>query len=235
VIYGASLTAVLAASTHPQLPGFLHSIQPLLNHYGYLAVALIVLIESFGPPLPGEPIIIAASIYAGAGTLNIWGVFAVAYSAAVVGDNIGYAIGHFGGTRLVVKYGKYIGATEARYGKAEKFFVRYGGRIVIIARFIEGLRQLNGIIAGTTQMPWRRFFVCNAFGAALWVALWTIAGDQAGSHIDAVYNVGKYVAEAVIVALVIGIPVYVIRRRRRSDGPPDAPEAPEHEGAAAGR
>jgi membrane protein DedA with SNARE-associated domain len=226
---------LLAATAHPALPGFLHSIQPLLNHYGYLAVGLIVLIESFGPPLPGETIIIAASIYAGAGVLDIWGVFAVALAAAVIGDNIGYAIGHFGGRRLIERYGKYLGVTDERYAKAERFFVRFGGRIVIIARFIEGLRQLNGIIAGTTKMHWLRFFVCNAIGGLLWVTLWTVAGDQAGNHIETVYNVGKYVAEGLILALVIAVPIYLIRRRRRSGGPPDSPDAPESEQAALGR
>lgn len=220
---------------HPPLPGFLHSIEPLLNHYGYLAVALIVTIESFGPPLPGETIIIAAAIYAGAGSLNIWGVFFVAFIAAVVGDNIGYAIGHFGGTRLVVKYGKFVGATEERYAKAEKFFVRFGGRIVIVARFVEGLRQLNGIIAGTTKMPYRKFLVCNIFGSALWVAVWTIAGDQAGNHIQTIYNSGKYIAEGLIVLLIIAVPIYLVRRRRRSNRPPDAPDTPDHESAAVGR
>jgi membrane protein DedA with SNARE-associated domain len=226
---------LLASTQHPPLPGFLHSIEPLLNHYGYLAVTLIVLIESFGPPLPGETIIIAASIYAGAGTLNIFGVFGVAFAAAVVGDNIGYAIGHFGGRRLIERYGKYIGATEERYGKAEKFFVRYGGRIVIVARFIEGLRQLNGIIAGTTQMPWRRFFLANTFGGALWVAVWTSAGYEAGGHIQTIYDAGRYVAEGLIAVLVVAVAIYIVRRRRRSNRPPDAPDAPEHQAAPVGR
>jgi membrane protein DedA with SNARE-associated domain len=159
---------------HAQLPGFLHSLAPLLDHYGYLAVALIVLIESFGPPLPGETVIIAASIYAGAGTLNIWAVGVIAFSAAVVGDNIGFVIGRRGGRALIDRYGRYIGATPERFEKAEAFFVRHGYWIVVVARFVEGLRQLNGIIAGTVAMPWLRFLAANAVGALLWVSLWTL-------------------------------------------------------------
>lgn len=218
--------------TDPQLPGFLHSIQPYLKHYGYAAVATIVGIESFGPPLPGETILIAAAIYAGAGSLNVYGVFAVGFLAAVVGDNIAYAGGRFGGRRVVERYGKYVGATEERFAKAEKFFVRFGGRIVIVARFIEGLRQLNGWISGITGMHWLRFFLCNALGAALWVGLWTTVGYEAGGHIQAIYDGGRYVAIALIALALIAIGGYVLRRRRR--GPPD-PAAPDGEVTVTGR
>lgn len=201
--------------SHPPLPGFLHALAPILNHYGYLAVALIVGIESFGPPLPGETIIIAASIYAGAGTLDIAAVFAIAFAAAVAGDNIGYLIGRYGGRRLVDRYGRYVGATPERFGKAEKFFVRFGGRIVIVARFVEGLRQLNGIIAGTTGMRWPKFVLCNLFGALLWVGVWTVAGYEAGDHIQPIVDAARYIAYAVVGLLIVAVGVYFARRRRR--------------------
>jgi len=139
-------------------------------------------------PVPGETILLAAAVYAGAGRLNIVVVGLVAFLGAVIGDNIGYAIGHFGGRRLVLRFGRYIFITEQRLDRAEGFFHRHGGKVVTVARFIEVLRQANGIVAGLAQMPWRRFLAFNALGAALWVGFWTTVGYFAGNHIEALYG-----------------------------------------------
>src|SRR6266487_2433156 len=113
--------------------------------------------------------IFGASVYAGVGRLNVVLVAAVAFAAAVTGDNIGFAIGHFGGRALALRWSRYVFLTEAQLDKAEAFFNRHGAWIITVARFIEGLRQANGIIAGTTGMRWLRFLAFNALGAALWV------------------------------------------------------------------
>jgi len=144
-------------STPPPLPGALGALAPLLNHYGYLAVAGLITLEDFGVPVPGETVLIAAAVYAGAGQLNIIVLALIAVAAAVIGDNIGYAIGRFGGRRLVERFGRYLLITPQRLDTAERFFGRHGGKVVTIARFVEGLRQANGIIAGITGMRWRRF------------------------------------------------------------------------------
>src|SRR5579875_2456062 len=156
----------------PHLPGVLHALEPTLNHYGYLAVGGLVLLEDFGVPVPGETVLILASVYAGAGRLSVWLVGLIGFLGAVTGDNVGFAIGHFGGRRLVERWGRYILLTPERLDKATGFFERRGAGIIIVARFIEGLRQAIGIIAGTTEMHWLRFVAFNAVGAALWVALW---------------------------------------------------------------
>jgi membrane protein DedA with SNARE-associated domain len=131
-----------------------------------------VLLEDFGVPLPGETILIAAAVYAGAGRLNIVVLGMVAVAAAVLGDNIGFAIGHFGGRPLVEKYGKYALLTRARLDHAEQFVRRHGGWIVTLVRFVEGLRQANGIVAGIARLPWQRTFLpFNVLGAVLWVGL----------------------------------------------------------------
>jgi membrane protein DedA with SNARE-associated domain len=204
----------------PTLPGFLGSLAPLLNHYGYLAVGGLVLVEDFGVPAPGETVLIAAAVYAGAGQLNIVLVGLIGFVAAVIGDNIGFAIGHFGGRPLAERLGRYVFLTPARLDAAERFFTRYGGGIVVIARFVEGLRQANGIIAGITGMHWARFLAFNALGAALWVGLWVTVGDLAGSHITAIYNgithYSLYVLIALGVIIVALIVRHILRRRRRS-------------------
>jgi membrane protein DedA with SNARE-associated domain len=204
------------------LPGILASLAPVLNQYGYLAVGGFVLLEDFGIPVPGETILIGAAVYAGAGRLNIFGVALVAVLAAIIGDNIGYAIGHFGGRRLVLRFGKYVRLTSERLDMAERFFDRYGGVIVAGARFVEGLRQANGIVAGTIRMPWLKFLAFNALGAALWVGVWASIGYLAGGHITVIYNtITRYslyflVALGIVVAALL-IRAVVRRRRRAAD------------------
>lgn len=209
------------------LPGFLSSLAPVLDHYGYLAVGGLVMLEDFGVPVPGETILIAASVYAGAGRLSIAGVGLVALLAAIIGDNIGYAIGRYGGCALVQRYGRYVLLTEERMNKAAGFFRRHGGKVVVVARFVEGLRQANGIVAGTVRMPWLRFLGFNALGAVLWVAVWTSVGYLAGDHIRAIYTgVTRYSLYLLIALAVLGLAIVaraVLRRHQRA-----APPSREH-------
>jgi membrane protein DedA with SNARE-associated domain len=202
------------------LPGFLAALAPILNNYGYLAVGGLLLVEDFGVPVPGETVLIAASVYAGAGRLNVVGVGLIALLAAVVGDSIGYAIGRFGGRPLVERFGKYVLLTAERLDKAEAFFRRHGGKIVAVARFIDVLRQANGIIAGIAEMPWPKFLLFNSIGAAVWVACWTTVGYVAGNHIGVVYHtISRYSLYVVIALAVLIIALIVralLRRRRRA-------------------
>lgn len=211
----------------PVLPGFLGTLAPILQNYGYLAVGGLVLIEDFGIPVPGETILIAAAVYAGAGQLNVIAVGLIGFAAAVIGDNIGYAIGHFGGRPLALRFGRYVFLTPKRLASAERFFNKYGAGIVVVARFIEGLRQANGIMAGIIKMSWRRFLVYNAIGAALWAGLWVSLGYLAGNHLTAIYHaVGRYSLYAVIGALVLIIGVVIRQRlRRRAEPDPSAESA----------
>jgi membrane protein DedA with SNARE-associated domain len=203
------------------MPGFLSALSGLLNHYGYWAILALVLLEDFGIPVPGETVLIAAAIYAGHGELNVVAVGLVAFAAAVAGDNIGFAIGHFGGRALALRWGRYIFLTGDRLDRAESFFNRHGGKIIVVARFIEGLRQANGIIAGISGMRWLRFGVFNTIGAALWVGTWVSLGYLAGNHIGTIYSyITRYSYYALIAAAVL-LAGYITRRvlrRRRSEG-----------------
>ncbi len=215
-----AVAATLASSPPPNLPGFLNIVAPYLEHYSYWAVLLLVMIEDFGIPVPGETILIAAAVFAGAGRLNIVWVGLVGFVAAIIGDNIGFAIGHFGGRALALRWGKYVFLTEERLARAEAFFNRHGGKIIVIARFIEGLRQANGIIAGISGMRWWRFVVFNALGAALWVGTWVSLGYLAGNHINTIYHYitdySLYALIALAVLLLALITRHILRRRRRA-------------------
>lgn len=203
---------MFATVTSTHLPGVLQSLEPALNNYGYLAVAGLVMIEDFGVPVPGETVLILAAVYAGAGRLNVVLVGLLGFLGAVVGDNIGFAIGHFGGRQLVERYGRYVFITAERLDRAGEFFQRHGGKIIVVARFIEGLRQANGIVAGTTGMHWARFLAFNMLGAALWVGVWTSVGYLSGDNIDAVYNDATRYASYFAIAFGVVVVGYIVRR-----------------------
>jgi len=204
------------------LPGFLNSLAGPLDHYGYWAIALLLLLENIGVPVvPGEFAMISGAIFAGTGRagLNIVVVAVVAFVASVVGAEIGYLVGRFAGRELILHYGKYIMIKPHHLDRAEAIVDRYGGIVVVIARFIVGLREAIGIIAGITQMRWLTFTIFNVIGAAIWVATWVTIGDVAGDHIDTVYadinRYSLYVFSALVVAVAAYIAWRVIRRRRR--------------------
>lgn len=203
----------------PHLPGIFGTLAPVLDSYGYLAVGGLLFVEDFGVPAPGETILIAAAVYAGAGQLNIVLVVLIGFLAALAGDNVGFAIGHFGGRALVLRFGRYVFLTDDRLDKAEGFFMRHGGKVVTIARFVGGLRQANGIVAGLAKMPWRRFLAFNALGAALWVATWSAVGYFAGDNLTAIYDQLKryelYLLAALGVLVVVLIGRWLWRRNRQ--------------------
>ncbi len=197
------------------LSHYLDIATPYLHHYGYFAVFGMVLVEGFGLPAPGQTLIIAGGLLAARGDLSIAVLVIVAWSAAVLGDNIGYAIGHYGGRQLVLRHGSRAGLQAAHIEHVEHFFTRYGGGIVIIARFLEVLRQLNGVVAGLCGMPWLRFLGFNALGAALWVGVWGGGAYRLGRHMEQVLSALKLVEPYLIgvgVLAVSGLLIYLLRR-----------------------
>ena len=213
---------ILASGGPPPLPGFLNSLTGPLDHYGYWAIALLLLLENIGVPVvPGEFAMIGGAIFAGTGRagLAIVVVGVVALVASVVGAEIGYLIGRFAGRELILRYGRYVMIKPHHLDRAEAIVDRYGGIVVVIARFIVGLREAIGIIAGITQMRWLTFTVFNVIGAAIWVATWVTIGDVAGDHINTIYadinRYSLYVFSALVVLVAGYIAWRVIRRRRR--------------------
>ena len=159
-------------------------IEPYLLKYGPIAIFLVIYLESLGAPLPGESALVAASLMAVEGKVSIADVFFAIWIAAVLGDSTGYAIGRVGGRPLLQRYGWVVKLTPARLARLESLFRRKGSIIVVGARFVVLLRQLNGLVAGSVAMPWRRFVAANVLGAALWTATWTLAPYFLGQYFD---------------------------------------------------
>lgn len=191
------------STTAQQLPAVIQSIAPLVDQYGYLAVGGLLLLENFGLPVPGETVLIAASVFAGLGKLNIIVVVLLAVACSVLGDNLGFALGRYGGHPLIEKYGKYIFLTKKRIAKTENFYHHHGTKIVLVARFVDGLRQANGIIAGITDMKWQRFLLFNALGAALWVLTWSLIGYFGAGHVATLLRYQLYLSIVVIAGAIL--------------------------------
>ena len=159
-----------------------HTVDGWLASYGYLVVLLLVMIESIGVPVPGETALIGAALYAGSThKLEIWWVIAVAIAGAIIGDNIGFSIGRYGGARLLLRHGHRIRLHEERLKIGIWLFRRHGGKVVFWGRFVSVLRTYAAFLAGTNRMAWPRFLVFNAAGAIVWATAYGVAYYVFGS------------------------------------------------------
>ena len=141
-----------------------------------------------------------------------------AIMAVVLGSNVGYLIGRRGGDHWAVHHGSRVGITPARLEAAQRVFDRYGAGAMIVARFFPVLRQLSSIIAGSMQMPWKKFVVYNTLGAVLWVATWTAGVYFPGSQIEMglmqVHVAGWWLAGPLIAAVAWLIYHSMVKRNR---------------------
>jgi membrane-associated protein len=154
-----------------------------LVDYGYWAVAAALLLENAGLPVPGETVLLLASFLAySKHELQLPWIIFVGTVAATFGDNIGYAIGHFGGRPLLERYRNIFRVSDATLQRGENLFLRYGAFTVFFARFVFGMRVITGPLAGVLRMHWRKFALFNLAGAALWVTTISMAGFFFGSR-----------------------------------------------------
>jgi membrane-associated protein len=164
-------------------PTIFHSLREFVADYGYWAVALALLCENAGIPVPGESTLLLASFLAySEHRLHLGWIIVVATCAATLGDNLGYAFGHYGGRPLLDRYQRFFRIQPATLQRGEDLFARYGAAAVFIARFIFGLRVFAGPLAGVLRMRWRTFALFNFLGAALWVTCIASAGYLFGQH-----------------------------------------------------
>lgn len=184
--------------------------------YGYLAVFAFVGIESIGIPFPGETMLVTAAVYAGStGHLSIALVVAAAAAGAILGDNVGFGIGHWGGYRLLVRYGKNVRLDQARIKVGRYLFLKHGGKVVFFGRFVSILRTYAAFLAGTNRMSWWRFLVFNAAGGIVWAALFGLGAFYLGNGIERLSRpVGIALAVAAVLVVVAAL-VFVRRSEAR--------------------
>ena len=189
------------------------------THHGLPLLFLVVLLESFGIPLPGETALIAFGVLASEGHYSIVTVIVLASAAAIIGDNLGYwLIGRWGGRALFRRW-KWLNAYAERVlPRAERIMERHGGKTVFFGRFVSVLRYTVAWIAGLARMnPWK-FLFWNAAGGIVWATGVGLIAYYAGhAAADAIQRYGIFAAVGVVVALV-GVWLVVRKAEQRLEG-----------------
>ncbi len=197
------------------------------DHQSWALVLLFLLItvESFGVPLPGETALIAAGVLTSQGTLSTWQVIVVAAAAAIIGDNLGYWAGRAGGREIVDRIGILRRYAKPVLPRAERYFARHGGKTVFIGRFVAILRFTAAWIAGISHMDWRKFLFWNATGGVVWAVAVTLVAHYGGhAAADSIRRYGVLAAIAIAV-LLVGAVLVVRRIEKRALHEDDAPSS----------
>lgn len=194
-----------------------------LQDFGVFVLFAVIMFEAGGLPVPGETALITAAVLTSAGKLNLLHVAAAAIAGAIVGDNIGYAIGRYAGRDAVVQLFARFGVSRDKLDHAEARLLRHGMPLVAAARFFPVLRQVGGIGAGTIGMTWLRFLAANTTGAVCWVGFWLSAVRvfESGIATQLMAWSGSrghrllLICSTLVFLLVVAMLVTEIRRRRR--------------------
>ncbi len=188
------------------------------THHGLPLLFAVVMIESFGIPLPGETALIAFGVLASQGHYRIEWVIVAAAAGAIVGDNLGYwLIGRLGGRALFRRWRWLNSYADRVLPRAEALMERHGGKTVFLGRFVSVLRYTVAWIAGLSRMGWWKFLFWNAAGGIAWAtAVGLIAYYSGRAAADAIQRYGLYAAAAVAVAIALGW-ITIRRARRRAE------------------
>ncbi|HKW25247.1 MAG TPA: DedA family protein [Terriglobales bacterium] len=197
----------------------LQLLEGYFGRYGYWTVAVMLLLENAGVPVPGETVLLLAGFLTfSQHHFRLPWVIAVGVAAATFGDNLGYAIGCYGGRPLLNRYRQFFHIAPAQIAQGERLFEKHGAVTVFFARFIFGMRIITGPLAGVLRMHWKKFALCNFLGALVWVTAVACAGYLFGQQWQSLVRwVGDVdILLGVIVALII---VAVVWRARQSQTP----------------
>ncbi len=190
----------------------------LIDHAGYGGLFVAMTLANIGAPIGSEIVLPAAGALAATGHLSsVWIAIALAVTAELTGQSIGYAIGRFGGRPFVDRYGKYVHFHHAEMEKVEKFFARYGRFAIFICRFIPVIRGIVGIPAGIAEMPLGAFYLWTFLGSLLFCGGLILAGNALGAHAHEVIGaVQKYALLIIALVVILGV-IFVVVRSRRSE------------------
>jgi membrane protein DedA with SNARE-associated domain len=188
--------------------------EPVLLHYGVAIIMAAVAVEGFGIPVPGQTLLVVGAVLAAQGKFDITWLLLSVWVATVIGNLIGYYLGRLGGRRLLAR----LPVNPDHLKRMEALCTRHGYMLVLVARFIDGLRQLSSFIVGILQMPPALFLAMTGAGAALWVGVWGLGAYLLERHIHAlalgVRQLAPYSWAATLLAVVL-LGVYVFHRNKR--------------------
>jgi len=198
------------------LDDHLNTLVQTCGSWTYLVLFLIVFCETglvFTPFLPGDSLLFAVGAMAAVGYLDIQGVLILLCAAAVLGDSANYWIGHALAPR-VFQHQKIPFLKQEYLERTEKFFEKYGGKTIIIARFVPIIRTFAPFLAGVGAMRYRRFLLYNVVGGLLWVFLLTLAGYYFGALEFVKENFSLVILGIIVVSILPGA-IEFLRHRKK--------------------
>jgi membrane protein DedA with SNARE-associated domain len=207
---------------HEHLLQWIELARPYVDDYGYLILFLGVMAENASLPVPGETILIIASVYSHYGQLSLGTVIPLATVGCILGDNLSFYLGRRLGRPFILRYGKFILITPKRLIYVEDFFERHGDKTIFIQRWVTGVRVIGALVAGTTQMPWPRFLLFNCLGAVTWVMAISITAYFLAVNLSLLITIvsrSGWILLGLVGALV-ALYFLKLRRRKMSAGSP---------------
>jgi membrane protein DedA with SNARE-associated domain len=185
---------------------------PLIEHYGYLLVFFGVMLGTSGIPFPSAAILLAAGVLVQQGHLHLGDAIVFGILGAVIGNQIGYLVGHKAGRAFVLKWGRYVRLTPERLEQVEGLFARHGGKAVFAARFFSISRLLEALVAGMSRMRWGTFVFYSALGGAVWVTAVVLVGYFFGQSWRSAQHWSGRVPLLLVLLLGVGLGLYLAYR-----------------------
>ena len=192
----------------------------IIVNYGTLSYGILFIIifaETgfvFTPFLPGDSLLFACGAFAAIGSLNIWLIFFLLFMAAVLGDTVNYAIGNLFGLKLFQKgNGRFL--KKEYLDKTHRFYEKYGGKTIVIARFVPIVRTFAPFVAGLGKMSYLRFFSYNVIGGFLWVSMFTFGGFYFGNMPIIKHNFSVVIFLIVIISILPGLIEFLRHRKEK--------------------
>ena len=186
---------------------------------GYTVVFALIAVETMGIPVPGETALIAAALLAHDGQMDLATLCVVASAAAILGDNVGFAIGRKGGRKLLLRPGPFLERRKQVIALGEPFFAKHGPKAVFLGRWVAGLRIASAWLAGISNMRWRTFLIWNALGGIFWATSTAVAIYLAGHVVEDILRVA---GPASLALVALGVILFVAWRRRMESALEDA-------------
>jgi len=211
-IYNAAMDIIL------HLDEYLSQLVGTYGTFTYAILFLIVFAETglvVTPFLPGDSLLFAAGAIAALGSLNIWVVVMLLMIAAIVGDTVNYWVGHYFGQKIV-NNPRIPFINQEHIDKTEQFYKKYGGKTIVLARFVPIIRTFAPFVAGIGTMDYQKFLQYNVVGGVIWVGIFTFAGYFFGNMAFIKENF-HYAIVVIIVLSIVPMVYEYIQHKRRPD------------------
>jgi membrane protein DedA with SNARE-associated domain len=185
--------------------------------YGYLIVFLPILGECAGLPLPGETVLLAGGVAAQKGVLSLPWVIVVAAAAAIIGDNLGYAVGRRGGRPLILRYGRVLRVRDRQMAVLDSYFRRHGAKTVFFGRWVIFLRVWVSLMSGASRLDYKRFLFWNALGGILWATSMSMLAYFFAGSVQMIGDIFGIVGWTLAIVVGIAVGVFIWRLEHRAE------------------